>query len=165
MTKYISLFCLLTFGLFFTACNDDSTPGTDNNDVQKGSVSCKINGDPWVGVSSSYNHIVNEDNVSGNQFIMDAKDANDTRIVFTADGDTPGTYTLDVPNNILKAGASLQFDDNGNKTIVTVDEATITITALNKTSKLVSGTFSFTSDDDKYKVTEGKFTDLMFEIK
>ena len=164
MLKTTTLIAFFALGMFLSSCSEEST-NPSGGDSSKGTVSCKINGNTWTGKSSTFNNILNIDNVSGNQFILDARDENDTRIVFTADGDAPGTYKLDVANNILKAGASLQLMENGSKVIATVDQATITITALDQSSQKASGSFSFTSDDKKYSVTNCTFKDIHFEIK
>jgi hypothetical protein len=157
---------ILCLGLLFTisSCSEDSTnPGGDS--TASGTAEAQINGSTWTAKSSTFNNILNIDPVAGNQFILDAKDNANTRIVLSVNGDQPGSYVLDVPNTIYNAGASLQLIENGQTVIATIDKATVTITSINQDTKKASGSFSFSSDDNKYNVTSGKFKEVEFVVK
>ena len=169
--KISSFALILFFTISFSSCSEDLTnpAATENPDGENGGVtgvmSAKINGDPWAAATENFANILNEDQQSGNQILIDGKDANGIRIILSASGDVPGAYVLDAANNMFNAGASIQLVKNGSQYIGQSVKSTVTLTAVDKTAKRVSGTFSFKTDDDQYTITEGQFKDLSFTIQ
>lgn len=147
--------------LFLGACSGDDTTGPG---VGSGQMTADVNGSTWTAVAENFTNILNEDQQSGNHIIIDGEDANGVRIVLSANGDVPGTYILDVSQNKYEAGGTLQTMTNGSQYVGSSVKATVSITAIDKSTKKVSGTFEFSTDDGKYTITGGQFNDLDFII-
>ncbi|OAB76072.1 hypothetical protein ULVI_13520 [Cochleicola gelatinilyticus] len=79
-----------------------------------------------------------------------------------------------IPNDMgIEYALGTYQHENGDETLVNAtsedsENASVTVTAINKEDKVVSGVFTFTAIDpdtgDSFEVTEGKFTNIQYEV-
>ena len=143
--KKLSLFLIATI-LFNVSCTKTSTPAPGSgNSTSANTISCKINGAVFNSMNNSANYQYIQLMVVGStgDFL--------TKIDMTAVvSGKVGTYDL-------KGNANYTL----NKKITTAVYGTFNLTKFDANLRLVSGTFSYTTQDST-KITEGIFTDISY---
>lgn len=142
-----TLLFLSALVLIIISCSKTTTviPGSASNSGSANILSCKINGATYTAayVSASYQYIQLMLVGSSGDYL--------TKLDFTAVvSGKVGTY--DLTNN---ANYTL------NKKISMATSGTLNLTKFDATNRLVSGTFSYTTQDS-IKITEGIFTDVAY---
>ncbi len=193
MKKWFLVTAVLTSLVFFSSCSDDGDDSADDSSgvpattTGAGTMGCKVDGNKWVagysvptpGVPSAYG-------VSSGSYIVVwgfKVNINTTTLENTTEtiglyvsATEPGTYNLTFGTGINYGVYGLtQTSGTGTvtKNLVYVTNATnatgtLTITKYDKTSKIVSGSFSFKGEYTDPKTTEKTYvniTDGVFDIK
>ncbi len=160
--------------LAIASCSDDDNDSTPNN--EQGTITAKINGQQWTGDVSSVT-LIRVESEGAQRFDISAED-DDIRLLLAATGAytesgamTLGTYTF--PQGALFVPS---YKVNGNYFGEHIpEEGTMVITAVNPTTKKISGTFTFVANKvgtlqnqvttpEVLTVTEGQFTNLTYTI-
>ncbi len=158
--------------LFFVACTKKDLP--DNNTTGSNTFGAKIDGVNWVAQGFGpfpANDIV-EARMSGNDLIINARNfsqsPNETEFQLTIYGVTAtGVYNLNTnvshPNGTSSYGYYVKRNVNPINEYITSSTytGTVTITKLDMTNRIASGTFQFdlgsTYNSEVLHITEGRF--------
>ena len=147
MKKLLFILFLLNLQLVFSNCSkdDDSTPTYF--------INAKINGDDFSSGTITANQIGPFINVTGLQGLSNALSLS------IATSLTNGTYSFDIlDTDQVAAGYGNTLPGGIN---VNAESGSMTITELDTTAQIVSGTFEFSGTDDNsgdtYNITSGEF--------
>ncbi|WNJ20355.1 hypothetical protein [Pontibacter sp. G13] len=163
--------------MLFVACQNneidfDPTPSTNSIRATVDGVEVAISGITVTGNYTENSNWMQTLTVGGARTNPNGQVEGISLVMISADttGIMEGdTYTA---TSLAKRGSGLYYIDNSpsdiSATSLNSDVATITITKLDYTEKLVSGIFSFEGvDDDQpnqtYQVIDGEFTDVSFD--
>lgn len=155
---------LLAFIAIFTLshCNDNSNAQSNPSNTNPGTFEVTINGTLWKAQNSTFNHTYSNDAVTGEQLILKGTGTDGRSVVISVNSITPKTYQFDLGNGINDCVVSLSIP--GKPTPIP-SKATVTITSHNVAAKMVSGTFSFETDNQEYVGTSGVFTGVVYKIQ
>jgi len=175
MKKFLrgGMAALMFLAIVSCSSDDDNDSAPDNN---QGTITAKINGQPWTGEVSSVT-LIRVEAEGAQRFDISAED-DDIRLLLAATGTytesgamTLGTYTF--PQGALFVPS---YKVNGNYFGEHMpEEGTMIITAVNPGTRKISGTFSFVADKagtlqnqvttpEVLTVTEGQFTNLTYTV-
>ncbi len=178
MKNFKKLYWILAIGLAvslgFTSCSKDDDNGDDNNIVDNNDDNNSSNNNNGGKTTTTYKmtaKVNGEDfsaDVSGNlvagKILLSAVAENFTpaiRMNFPASVEVGETYSL-----ISDDGYAQYMNKDGMQTLAIT--GSVTITEYNKTSKIIKGTFSFSTETGlyapSYVVTEGSFNCLYYVI-
>lgn len=143
-------------------CNDNSSAQSNPSNTNPGTYEVTINGTLWKAQNSTFNHTYSNDAVTGEQLILKGTGTDGRSVVISVNSIAPKTYQFDLGNGINDCVVSLSIP--GKPTPIP-SKATVTITSHNVAAKMVSGTFSFETDNQEFVGTNGVFTGVVYKIQ
>ena len=163
MKKQLSKLLILTLVFGFGSCKkDDSSSGSSSTVTT--AMSAKVNGVDWTSLSSK-----TSGSIMSNVSTCTGIAADSSRITFTVNQTVAlnGTYDIGFGSgnvgSYATTSSSVPWLSSGSVTCT----GTLTITALNTTSKRMSGTFTFkgyrASDNSFRDITVGVFTNVAYQ--
>lgn len=155
---FIALIALFTL----SECNDNSNAQSTPSNTNPGTFEVTINGTLWKGQNSTFNHSYSNDAVTGEQLILKGTGTDGRTLVISVTGIAPKTYQFDLANGINDCVVSLSIP--GKPTPIP-SKASVTITSHNAAAKMVSGSFSFETDNQEYVGTGGVFTGVVYKVQ
>ncbi len=157
MKKFLLVIVAISVAFFTTSCEKDS----NGNPVYK--MNATIDGKQWsapmpIGVLSNGVFIVTGSSLTGET------------VAITVKGDVAKTYTQSLLPVKMECGASYKASLTATTTDAFISTmGTVTLTKVDATNKLVSGTFEFTfantTATSLKKITQGTFNDVTYIVK
>lgn len=152
----------LLAAISFSNCNDNSNAQSTPSNTNPGTFEVTINGTLWKGQNSTFNHTYSNDAVTGEQLILKATGTDGRTVIISVNSIAPKTYQFDLGNGINDCLVSMSIPG---KSTPIPNKATVTITSHNPAAKMVSGTFSFETDNQEYVGTNGVFTGVVYKVQ
>ncbi len=170
----VSVLLLLTL----TACQTMSLASFNNDATQiskslsDASISATIttmNEDDGVTPASNYDWtaVSRTTIIKGSIITISGSDLNLDAINITINGTEAGTYKLGLQDVAAKCGCVLITKYNDKSATFASTSGEVTVTKIDKTTRLISGTFQFNlfSGGVIKTITNGKFENLKYEVK
>lgn len=153
MKLFVKIICLALLTISVASCNKDSSTSAQ---VKMGA---KIDGKTW---DSSVRVATLQNNV----FVITGTSASLEVLALTINGSSTGTYTLSVLPVSTQCAASYTASALGGASEVYASvTGNVVLTKVDKTAKLISGTFEFTVANSQLaskSITSGQFNDLQY---
>lgn len=155
MKKHIILFSFVCLVLISSCKKDGSI-------LSNAIMTAKIDGTKWVSITRV---TIQKSGI----FLITGTSTEGQAIEVTINGSTTGTYTLEASTSSASAqcGAIYKPTINNSDSTYVSKSGQVAISKIDTENQLISGTFNFvvTNLDVTKNITEGKFSDLKYQIQ